>query len=103
MTLISQRDDPSPCPDCGSPGERSKLYVTQIDRAAASDWNNISFNPGLGQWTKSNKHAQQIAKAKGMIEVGNEKPENIHKHFDKQREDTAAQRWTDADRDKVYD
>jgi hypothetical protein len=28
-----------------------------------------------------------------MIELGNEKPETIHKHFDKQRDETRKKRW----------
>ncbi len=37
-----------------------------------------------------------------MIEVGNEKVETVHRHFEKQREQTRADRWAEADRDKVY-
>jgi hypothetical protein len=35
---------------------------------------------------KSDRHRDEVAKSLGVIEVGNEKPDVIHKHFDDQRE-----------------
>lgn len=102
MTLISRRDDPSECPTCHKVGARGSCYVTQV-HGSAGDWNRVEFNPGLGQWTKSRKHTAQIAKAKGLVEVGNEKPETIHKHFDTQRAAAREQSWKEADRVKLYD
>jgi hypothetical protein len=40
---------------------------------------------------------RKIAKSRGLEEIGNEKPEKIHDHFEKQREETKAQRWADAE------
>jgi len=79
------------------------ITLPHIDKTAAGDWNNVSYNPGLGQWTKSTRHARQIAKEKGLIEVGNEPVESLHKHYDKQRKDKVEQRWAEADREKLYD
>ena len=36
---------------------------------------NAYYHPALGQVVKGDSHAQQIAKSKGWIEIGNEKPE----------------------------
>lgn len=40
------------------------------------------YNPGLGCIVKNSAHRKEIAKHKGLIEVGNEKPETIHKDCD---------------------
>jgi len=102
VTTIAQRDEPSICPECRFAGARG-LTLPQIDKTAAADWNNASYNPGLGCWTKGTKHARQIAKSRGLIEVGNEDPGKIHKENDKLREDNRANRWKEADRVKVYE
>lgn len=95
-------DHPEACPACGRPGERQVTLPAPVS-PTAGDWNRGEFNPGLGCHTKSWKHARQIAKARGLEEVGTEPVEKIHQRFDRQREETAAQRWADADRDKLYD
>lgn len=43
--------------------------------------------PALGEVIKSDKHRNEVAKRRGVIEIGNEKPDKIHKYFDNQRED----------------
>ena len=55
----------------------------------------------MGQWTKSTKDARKIAKSRGMEEVGTEPVENLHKKFDKQREEAHAKSWAD-DREMKY-
>lgn len=99
---VAQIDDPERCPGCDHLGDR-KIQAPALDKSAAADWNTPHFNPALGQVVQSNKHAQKIAKAKGLIEVGNEKPENIHKHFEKQREQAHKDRWENADRVMKYE
>jgi len=41
----------------------------------------------LGCVVKNKKHRQQIAKERGLVEVGNEHPDTIHKHFDTERKE----------------
>lgn len=48
---------------------KPKIYLAQT---AVED---AHFHPGLGQVVKSTQHAREIAKSKGLIEVGNEKPD----------------------------
>ncbi len=88
------------CPECGGSTDRFIGRAAHV-HSSAGDWNRVEFNAGLGCWTKGNKHASQIAKSRGLIEVGNEKPDTIHKHFDQQRKETREQRWND-DRVKLY-
>jgi putative FmdB family regulatory protein len=97
---MAERDDPSSCPKCGEAGTKL-LSAPNIDKTSAGSWNQASYNPGLGCWTHSTKHAEQIAKARGLEPVGNEPPENILKKHEKQREETRAARWAD-DREMLY-
>lgn len=98
---IAELDREEACGDCQQVATR-QLVRTHV-HASAGDWNRQEFNPGLGCYTKSTKHARDIAKRRGLEEVGTEKPETIHAHFDKQREETRAERWREADREKLYE
>lgn len=102
VTTISARDEPSACPKCGTPGTR-QLTLPNIDKTAAGGWNQQSYNPGLGCWTKSVKHGEEIAKRRGLEPVGNEPVENLHKAAEKQKAETREKRWRDADRQLLYD
>jgi hypothetical protein len=46
---------------------------------------NAEYNPGLGCIVRNSAHRKEIAKQKGLEEIGNEKPETLHKHFDTAR------------------
>lgn len=97
MTSISTRNDPQDCPKCGKAGTRaSYMDAPNIDKTAAGSWNQQSYNPGLGCWTNSTKHAEQIAKERGLEPLGNEPVENVHKHFDQKRKEMHEQRWKDS-------
>lgn len=98
---ISEIDLPEHCSRCEQPGER--VLTAAFIGLAAGDWNRVEYNPGLGCWTKSWKHGREIAKSRGLEEIGNESPEKVHRHFDRQREETREMRWRDADREKLYD
>jgi putative FmdB family regulatory protein len=80
-----------PCHVCGTAGERLFKYCkfhftgTKIEDA--------EFNPGLGKITKSAAHRKELAKRMGVEEIGGEKPEQIHKHFDTAREEKIKKSW----------
>jgi hypothetical protein len=97
---MASRNDPQSCPSCGSSGERQ---VTAAYFNGASDWNTQSWNPGLGCYTKSHKEAEKIAKSRGLEPIGNENPDNIHKHYEKQREETKERRWQEAAKVGLFD
>jgi len=44
------------------------------------------YNPGLGCIVNNKKHRDEIAKRKGLIEIGNEDPQKIQSGYDKARE-----------------
>lgn len=83
-----RRDDP--CPQCGRIGERLLSCNVTFTGTKIED---AEYNVGLGKITKSKKHRDELAKQMDLIEVGTEQPSKIHKHFDKQREETRQRRW----------
>lgn len=100
---VAELDRSEPCPKCNTVCGSSSRQISRTNFTGASDWNTQTFHPALGQVVKNNRHARQLAKERGMIEVGNEKVETVHKHFEKQREETREQRWKDAERVKTYE
>ena len=66
---VRQIDDPEYCPKCQA---NSRRYLVAVNFNGASDWDKAEFNPGLGCVVKNSKHREQIAKQRGLIEVGNE-------------------------------
>ncbi len=59
-----------------------------------------AFNPAFGCVVKSKEHQREILreykdKGREFEEVGNEPVENLHKHFDKIREDRQTERWNE--------
>lgn len=65
------------CPKCQSVAKKivSLFNAPVMERA--------EFNHAFGQVVKSKKHRKELAKRHGMIEVGTEKTENIHKETKK--------------------
>jgi hypothetical protein len=53
------------------------------------------YNPGLGCIVKNSSHRKEIAKQKGLEEIGNETPEKLHKYFDQVREEKREKAWDD--------
>ncbi len=102
VTTVDDRDTPSSCPECKAPGVR-QITLPNLDRSAASAWNNQQFNPALGCYTRNDQHAKKIAKARGLEEVGNEPVENIHKFYEKKNTEIREKRWVEATRDKMYE
>jgi putative FmdB family regulatory protein len=43
------------------------------------------YNPGLGCIVRNKSHRKELCKQKGVEEIGNEKPDTLHKHFDEAR------------------
>jgi hypothetical protein len=81
------------CEKCGESATRQfmprHLYFTGTKVEEAE------YNPGLGCITKNKYHRAEIAKRKGLTEIGNEPPERIHKHFEKVREEKREKAWED--------
>lgn len=93
IKVVADMDRAEYCKACNQIAKRqfvpSRLHLsgTKVEHA--------EYNPGLGCVTKSKRHRAEIAKQKGLVELGNEKPDSIHKHFDGEREQKLAKPYLD--------
>jgi len=87
---IKEYKDPGECPDCGNIG---KKVVTMPYAFIGASVENPEYNPGLGCIVKNKKHREELCKIKNVVEIGNEKPNTIHKSFEKQREEKRKKVW----------
>lgn len=67
-------EEPVICPDCNSEMKRHYVPVTVKTQGESIPY----FHPALGQMVKSDSDAQDIAKSRGLVEVGNE---DVEKHI----------------------
>lgn len=95
-------DDPEKCEACGSLNTEREIAQNQ-SFYGAGDWNTQTFNQSLGCYVRSQNHARKIAKEKGFEEIGNEDCGKIERHFERNREEKAEQRYNDCMREKVYE
>ena len=65
----SKIDDPEKCNHCN--GELVRRIAQNQSFSGADEWDYKEYNPGLGCWTKGTKHAEKIAKERGLECVGN--------------------------------
>ena len=82
-----------PCPECNTIGKR--IFSPPLLSPALSDWGKAEWNPGLGAVTKNAKHRRELAKRKGLEEIGNDygSGEAMDKHFEKQRNEKHKREW----------
>lgn len=70
IKAIAELNRQENCPSCRS--EKTDRRISRTHFYGASDWDKSEYNPGLGIVTKNSKHRDREAKARGLIEVGNE-------------------------------
>lgn len=81
------------CPKCEAPAERKftplkiHLFGTKVEDA--------EYNPALGQVVKGKRHREEIAKRKGLVEIGNDfgSGEKHQAYFDEQRRIKREKSW----------
>ena len=91
VKTVAEMPNPEVCPDCGSPAK--KLFSVPMISPSASDWGKEEYNPGLGMVIKNARHRKEMAKRKGVEEIGNEKPETVHKHCAEIQADKRKKSW----------
>ncbi len=94
---LSRYDTEETCTKCGGLAQRR---IARCNFMGAKDWE-PSYNPAFGCVVKSKAHQREILSrykdhGKEFIEIGNEPVENIHKHFDRQREEKRAKVWSES-------
>ena len=67
------------CPDCKAVCDEHCRYIGRTTFYGADDWDKAEYNPAFGKIIKNRKHRDLEAKRRGMVEIGNENVENIHK------------------------
>lgn len=86
---MSEYSGKADCPGCSNPATR--IWTTPQILGASVE--SPDYNPGLGCVVKNKRHREQIAKSRGLEEVGSEPTDKIHKHFDSQRAEKSRKRW----------
>jgi len=81
------------CPACGC-SETERLFNPKIHICGAKV-EDAEFNPGLGVVTKSKYDRQEQAKRQGLVEVGNETPDTLHKETVVAKEKQREKEWAD--------
>lgn len=61
---------PALCDACQS--SNTIRLISRTHFYGANTWDQASYNTGLGCITKNTKHAEQIARERGLIPIGNE-------------------------------
>lgn len=80
---VREIDSPEACPSCHESAVRQ--FVPRRTYLNGTSVENYEYNPGLGCIVKNSKHRKEIAKSRGLEEIGNEPLEKIHKKFDSDR------------------
>jgi putative FmdB family regulatory protein len=88
---IKSYDGDGECPKCKNIS-REVILSANIHFIGASV-QNAEYNPGLGQVVKNKKHREELAKRRGLIEVGNEKTSTLHKMADETRAERIKKSW----------
>lgn len=87
---VKEIDNPEHCPKCGQLGERFIASGIQFYGAKVED---AEYNPALGCIVKNSKHRRQLAKERGLEEIGNESVERVHRHFENRKEQELERAW----------
>ena len=77
------------CQSCGNLATR--IYTTFYHHGGKLE--NAEYNVGLGKVTKSKNHRKELAKRMNLVEIGNEKPDTIHKEDEATLSDKLKRRW----------
>lgn len=65
------------CPSCGNVSNE-RIFSHQVYFVGASV-QHAEYNPAFGKVVKNKKERDELAKRHGLIEIGNEKTETVHK------------------------
>lgn len=92
----TEMDHPEICERCKTTAIRE--FMPQRLHLVHTKVQDAEYNPGLGCITKNRQDRAEICKKRGIEEIGNEKPDKIHEHFEKVREEKREKAWADADK-----
>jgi putative FmdB family regulatory protein len=81
------------CPACGV-HETVRLFRPRIHIHGAKV-EDAEFNPGLGQVIKNKNHRAEVARQKGLVEVGSETADTLHRETVVKREKQREREWSE--------
>lgn len=90
---IKDYDGDGQCPTCGNIS-RERIFSSKV-LFIGTKVENAEYNPAFGQVVKNSQHRKELAKQKGLIEVGTEPPEKIHKKFESDKQEQLKKSWDD--------
>jgi len=92
---ISEIDNVEKCPNCDNivTKENRKIAATQFFYGAKVEHD--EWCPGLGCVVKNSAHRRQIAKSRGLEEVGTEPVEKLINRAEKLREENAKAKYAE--------
>ncbi len=75
---MSEAHLPEVCPTCQEAAtrlwnNRGGFYGEKVEHP--------EYNPALGCVVKNSKHRAEVAASRGLVEIGNEKPDTIHREM----------------------
>lgn len=79
------------CPQCEH--TETQIVISSKIHHIGARVQNAEFNPGLGCVVKNKQEREEIAKQKGLIEVGNERPDTLYKESVVKREKEKEKEW----------
>jgi len=96
---VKEIDKPEQCPTCYIITKDRRIGLTRLGDVD----NNPSYNPAFGKVINSKSHlrselARMRDEGRDMIEVGNESPDKIHKHFESARAEKLKNSWEPAEK-----
>ncbi len=93
---VDLRNEPEHCERCNAPARRE--FFPKHLHYSGTKVTHAEWHPAFGRVIKNQRDLKYEVDKTGAIEVGNEKPERIKKHFDDLREERRNKSW-----DKVLD
>lgn len=99
VKTMSEIDRTEVC-KCGQSLDSSARKINFLGSFLYEKVEDAEYNQGLGCVTYGRKHRAEIAKRKGLVEIGNdESPDQSYRRFEAQREQASNKRWNDLQRE----
>jgi Cu2+-containing amine oxidase len=92
---IAQCDDLENCPLCKKAEIEGKHRLLGAVIFYGEKQDDAFYSIPLGRVVNGKKHMRQLAKEKGLIEVGNEKVDKLHSDADNYHENKSKERWSE--------
>lgn len=90
---VKDIDQAETCPACSS--QSNNRYIASFYFNGASDWDKAEYNPGLGCVVRNAQHRKELAKQRGLEEIGNDfsSADAVHKHYETEKQRQLDATW----------